>query len=634
MSHFEEIYEKRRAIDRGTFATVYEGWDKRLERPVAIKELFDQLAADPQVVASFRSEAQKMAEISHPNVLAIHAIHEADGKVWLITELADGGTLRQMARSPNQPEQVIRILRQTLAGLAEIHRRGVVHRNLKPENLFISQGRYKIGDFGVAAGEDAPTMTFTAPRYQAPELLGGKGAVGPPSDLYSLGLIAYELVLGEERFLRVVRDEVRPGDEAGGTEGAHEIWFKLHRGSGELPPLHHVDSSVPEDLSRIVQKMMHKDVDSRYQRAEEVLRDLEDGPDAAGVTRDLVPVRRRRWPWIAVPAAAVLLAVVAILLLRQQKLPIEVTSTPSGASIVYRGEEIGVTPRSMEASEGVVLALRKEGFRETTITIGEGGGTHHEDLEWEPVEVTSEPPGATVRLDGEPVGRTPADLSLRGRDEAEVVVELDGFRPEEFVLRPGHDAHLVLERDGFRSQRAADAASFAAELARWVTAGDTGRLVVQAERASGGVPQVAVGRPLRYRLEAGTPGYGLLFLLTADGSIVRLYPNPRRTAPLELDGRPLILPLREDVMRGFTPEASLPVGRERIYLLRTAAAPPSPPPGRELGGWLVEYPFTPGAADDPARHFARWVVDRLQEEGDGAGLLAADYEVTPAEGPS
>lgn len=279
------LYRKGNALGRGSATTVYEGHDQRLDRAVAIKEVDEPYASNEAFVGAFLNEASRMSAVVHSNVLTIHAVDSSHEPPWLILELADGGTLRHlMARGPGQPAQAAQILRQVLPGLAEIHRWGLVHRNVKPENVFLCKNMFKIGDFGVTALADGRTLPFSTPKYIPPEGFQSPGRLAPASDLYALGLVIYEFLLGEARFRQVVEELLREDSapEQGNRGEDTQPWFRLHLGTSELPPLHTIDSNVPETLSRVVQKMMHKDLARRYASCDEALADLHGGGNKAG----------------------------------------------------------------------------------------------------------------------------------------------------------------------------------------------------------------------------------------------------------------------------------------------------------------------------------------------------------------
>jgi hypothetical protein len=196
-----------RLIGRGGMGAVYEARDKKLDRPVAIKVLPPALADDLGFVERFTREARAMARLNHPNVVTIHDFGEVEGCCYLVLELVEGQNLRQRMGGLS-PTQSADILQQACAGLAFAHARGIVHRDVKPENILLGDdGRVRLADFGLAkaAAEGAlhsllPSLTATrqalgTPHYMAPEQLEG-GEVDERADVYAMGVVAYELVTG------------------------------------------------------------------------------------------------------------------------------------------------------------------------------------------------------------------------------------------------------------------------------------------------------------------------------------------------------------------------------------------------------------------------------------------------------
>ncbi|MGE0710840.1 MAG: serine/threonine-protein kinase [Planctomycetota bacterium] len=201
-------FELLRLIGRGGMGAVYEARDKKLDRKVALKVLPPALADELGFVERFTREARAMARLNHPHVVAIHDFGEVEGCCYLVLELVDGSNLRQKMAGPMAPAEAAAILRQASAALAYAHERGIVHRDVKPENILVgADGRVRLADFGLAkaAAEGAlhsllPSLTATrqamgTPHYMAPEQLEGR-EVDARADLYSLGVVAYELVTG------------------------------------------------------------------------------------------------------------------------------------------------------------------------------------------------------------------------------------------------------------------------------------------------------------------------------------------------------------------------------------------------------------------------------------------------------
>jgi hypothetical protein len=211
-------YEVLAPIGSGGMGHVYRARDHRLGRDVAIKVLPDGVVADADALRRFEREARAVAALNHPNILAVHDIGNDGGVVYLVTELLEGTTLReQLAAGPLPPRRAIDYAIQVARGLGAAHERGIVHRDVKPDNLFLTRdGRLKILDFGVAQIERPavttaaaePTLAVTqpgtiigTPGYMAPEQITGEPATAR-SDVFAFGLVVYEMLSGTQPFRR------------------------------------------------------------------------------------------------------------------------------------------------------------------------------------------------------------------------------------------------------------------------------------------------------------------------------------------------------------------------------------------------------------------------------------------------
>jgi serine/threonine protein kinase/Tol biopolymer transport system component len=311
-------YQLTATIGSGGMGEVYRALDTRLRREVAIKILPAELSADAMRLSRFENEARAASALNHPNIVTIHEIGRADGLSYIVMELVDGKTLRELLVSGAPPmRKVLQIAAQAATGLAKAHAAGIVHRDLKPENLMVTgDGVVKILDFGLAkliqpaalgddnAEPEAPTETHaTRPGtilgtvgYMSPEQASGR-ELDFRSDQFSFGVILYELATGKRAFQR---------DTAAQTLAAII--------QDEPTPIAALNPRAPVSCRWIVERCLSKDPEERYASTQDLAKDLAGARDRlSGVesTPDVLPVQRRhRWRRYipAAIAATVLLA--------------------------------------------------------------------------------------------------------------------------------------------------------------------------------------------------------------------------------------------------------------------------------------------------------------------------------------
>ena len=264
---FNGRYELHRRLGRGGMAEVFLARDQLLDRPVAVKVLFPEFATDPSFVERFRREATAAANLNHPNIVGVYDWGEADNTYFIVMEYIDGRTLSEIlkAEGPLHPDRVADIGSDVAAALGFAHRNGVVHRDVKPGNVIVtSAGLVKVADFGIAraitaTSDDDLTQVGTVmgtAAYFSPEQARGD-AVDPRSDIYSLGCVLYELIVGRPPF-------------TGETPVA--IAYK-HVHESPVPPRHH-DAGLPQAIEAIILKCLAKNPVNRYPSAEDLRADL------------------------------------------------------------------------------------------------------------------------------------------------------------------------------------------------------------------------------------------------------------------------------------------------------------------------------------------------------------------------
>jgi len=246
-------YQIEELIGQGGMGSVFRAVQKNLQRPVAIKILSQEFARDPELGERFLREARALATLNHPGILTVHDYGERDGTFFLITEFVDGVNLRQlMELGELSPAEALRIAPQMCTALQFAHERGVVHRDIKPENILIdTDGQVKIADFGLAkvsrTGDEVALTRNTAvlgtPHYMAPEQWQGARAVDHRADIYSLGVVIYEMLTGN-----LPLGNFDPPSQRGG---------------------------VPRGLDAVVRRALAQQPENRYQHVREVQSDVE-----------------------------------------------------------------------------------------------------------------------------------------------------------------------------------------------------------------------------------------------------------------------------------------------------------------------------------------------------------------------
>lgn len=260
-------YELLAPLGQGGMATVYRGRDLRLGRPVAIKLLHNYYAGDDEFLARFQHEAMSAANLSsHPNIVDVYDVGKDGDTNYIVMELVEGTDLKALIEqeAPLAPERALAIIAQVAEGLDYAHRRGLIHRDVKPQNMLIApDGEVRIADFGIAKSHLSTAvtqagMTFGTADYISPEQAQGMNAT-PQSDIYSLGVVLYEMLTGRLPFT-----------------GDTPMAVALQHIQKPPPPLRQLNPSIPPALESIVLRAIAKDAQQRPASAKQFAQELRD----------------------------------------------------------------------------------------------------------------------------------------------------------------------------------------------------------------------------------------------------------------------------------------------------------------------------------------------------------------------
>ncbi|GAB4057952.1 serine/threonine-protein kinase [Catellatospora paridis] len=351
-------YTLKTLIARGGMGEVWSAEDTVLARRVAVKVLLPNLAADPGFAARFRAEAQAMAALSDPGIVEIYDYGQADGIAYLVMQFVEGESLLSLVRraGPLEPAQAMRLLAQAADAIHAAHLQGIVHRDVKPANLLLRpDGRLALTDFGIARIVAADQLTaageiFGTASYLAPEQVTGAD-IGPATDVYALGVVAYEMLTQRRPF-------------TGETPFAVAIQ-QVHELPPELPP------SVPEPVQAVVMRALAKDPAQRWpsaaalsQAASAAISEV-GGQAAAGTQGPALPqvategtpavvtrARRSRQVTVAAAAALPLVALVAFALTRGGAEDPQARSPEGSPPVAASGSAVAGTTQAAGPSAG------------------------------------------------------------------------------------------------------------------------------------------------------------------------------------------------------------------------------------------------------------------------------------------
>ena len=355
-------------LGAGGMGAVYRAYDPRLRRHVALKVLPPARAGDRDRLQRFEREALAIARLAHPNILALHDVGTHDGSPYLVTELLEGETLRErMNGQPLAARLAVEYASQIARGLVAAHEHGIVHRDIKPDNVFVTKdGRVKILDFGLArltalddaTSEDAVTLTGQGPgpigtaEYMSPEQARG-ARVDHRTDLFSLGVVLYEMLSGVRPFLR---------------GSAAETMTAVIR--DDVPELS--AAAAPAALTRILRHALDKNPADRFQSARDLLFDLEGLTDSGPVPPRRRPFVRRHLPAFLTAGTIALLVGAAFIAGRRTAVPPQ----RGGITGIHRLTDftgLEEFPAIAPDSKAVAFTARVNGFRQIFVRLLAGG---------------------------------------------------------------------------------------------------------------------------------------------------------------------------------------------------------------------------------------------------------------------
>ena len=361
-------YEIVALLGAGGMGEVYRARDTKLQRDVALKVLPSDTAPDPERRQRFEREARAVAALNHPNIVTIHSVDDVDGRLFLTMELVDGQPLSELIRPGGLPlDQLLAIATPLADAVSAAHARGITHRDLKPANVMVTPTRQvKVLDFGLAKLLDTSVVTDTM-ATEAPQVITGQGKIlgtiaymapeqaeGKPvdarSDIFSLGVMLYEMATGERPF---------KGDTSVSTLAA--IMRDTPKSVTDVNP------AIPKELGRVIRRALSKDPDRRQQTGKDLRNELDDlrkeleSGELTASTAQTAAVRAaapapRRMPWAAVAAGLALVAAAGAGVMWSRREPASVTSDTSDAPV-----SVTVTSLTSEGGTEMFPSLSPDG---------------------------------------------------------------------------------------------------------------------------------------------------------------------------------------------------------------------------------------------------------------------------------
>lgn len=558
-------FKDKTYIGSGGTALFYKAYDQTACREVFIKELDQHLRDNQKVRDMFLDEARKMARVEDcPNVVCVYEILDEEVPT-IIMELAGASPnlTTRLGVGGLPTSEVVCILEHVIAGLKKIHDAGMIHRDIKPENILEHNGIYKITGFGVATSGEEDTLPFVNSKYAAPEALNDPSKIRANSDIYSLGMMATELLLGSRRFeemvIEALESEKLQLQHQAFQGGAQILWQRWVCGNANLPPLHTLDDAISPELSAFLVRLTNRDLHTRPQDCDALKEDLNTVKRIEGLrliepdTSTIAPPLKEKQPlWfkLTLSMGILLLLGVAILLMVPTRFHMDLVTNPPGATVTVNGQllEDDPTPTWFKGKWGDTVVLQMQGGEPVGVVLAQDmeGLTQTEDG-WK-IEIGL---GNTVAGETTIMNSSEAAQYLRTHlsETNPLTVSLDGF---------------VLKDDGY---------------------------------------SVKVGTSLNYQIQSNRPGYLIALHLGSNDVLTVIYPSP-------VGGTPVLTSQgTASVGHELNLAATEPLGTDRMVFVVVDKLPTLPVihGAQAAGAWGLRFPF--GGENSPGRDLILWLQE-------------------------
>jgi serine/threonine protein kinase len=444
-----DSYRILEVLGRGGMGVVFKAIDTNLEKIVALKMIDPFLARDEGFVKRFKTEAKALARLENPNIVRVFALRETEAGLFMVMEYVEAKPLSNCIQENGSfsIKEAVSISKQLLNAIGHAHKVGVIHRDIKPSNILLcNDGRVKVTDFGLAKviKQKGPSSTVTQTRagtlyYMSPEQVKGLKNVDERSDLYSLGMTIYEMIVGRTPFEK--------------TDSDFTIQKKIV--DGEIPSPLKFDSNIPKKLTKIILKSIDKEPEKRYQTADEMINSLQNYETELNPVQKTVetvlsvkPLFKQPVFYISVLAVILVFALIYSLFLspgrsEDEKAYLSISTDPSNAEIVINNESIGFTPieEFILKDEGEYkLKIKKSGFGDIdTLFNLEFGDTKQLTFKLlrtgtEKLTIFTNPAGAMIYLDSINIGTSPVENYAIDSGLVQLKVEKMGFNTLDTIL--------------------------------------------------------------------------------------------------------------------------------------------------------------------------------------------------------